>query len=82
MPSANSSAVSRRWPRQREQAPERAIRIVLEEVQATIVDGPSAAGFYLIDVPLLNGAGRSRDQVLRALRGRSEVIRFAEVLGR
>ena len=64
-----------------EQAPERAIRIVLEEVRATIVDGPSAAGFYLIDVPLLNGAGRSRDQVLRALRGRSEVIRFAEVAG-
>jgi len=62
-----------------EQAPERAIRIVLEEVQATIVDGPSAAGFYLIDVPLLNGAERSRDQVLR---GRSEVIRFAEVAGR
>jgi hypothetical protein len=64
-----------------EQATEQAIRIVLEEVRATIVDGPSAAGFYLIDVPLLNGAGRSRDQVLRVLRGRSGVIRFTEVAG-
>jgi len=65
-----------------EQATERAIRAVMGEIGATIVDGPSAAGFYLIDVPLLNGAGRSRDQVLRVLRGRSEVIRFAEVAGR
>ena len=40
---------------------------------------PLRAGFYLIDVPLLNGGERSRDQVLRVLRGRSEVIRFAEL---
>jgi hypothetical protein len=64
-----------------EQAPERAIRIVLEEVQATIVDGPSAAGFYLIDVPLDRGL-KTPPEALRALRGRPDVVRFAALSSR
>jgi len=48
-------------------------------MKATIMDGPSAAGFYLIDVPLGTGSVRTPDEALRALRGRAEVIRFAEL---
>ena len=62
-----------------EQAPEHAIRAVLGEVKATIVDGPSAAGFYLIDVPLDGGGVKSPEEVRRALRARPEVVRFAEL---
>lgn len=63
-----------------EQGPERAIRAVLGELKATIIDGPSAAGFYLIDVALDGGAVKTPGEALRALRGRSEVIRFAELV--
>lgn len=63
----------------REETPEQAIRAVLGEMKATIMDGPSAAGFYLIDVPLHSDSVRTPDEALRALRGRTEVIRFAEL---
>jgi len=62
-----------------EQATERAIRAALGEVRATIVDGPSSAGFYLIDVPLDGGVVRTSEEALRALRGRIQVVRFAEL---
>ncbi len=62
-----------------EQAPEQAIRAALGEVRATIVDGPSAAGFYLIEVPLDVEAVRTSEEALRALRGRIQVVRFAEL---
>ena len=62
-----------------EQAPEQAIRAALGELRATIVDGPSAAGFYLIDVPLDGGSLMTPEEVVRALRERPEVIRFAEL---
>lgn len=62
-----------------EQAPEQAIRATLAEIRATIVDGPSAAGFYLIDVPLDGGAVKSPEEARRALRARPEVVRFAEL---
>jgi len=61
-----------------EQAREQAIRSVLGELKATIVDGPSAAGFYLIDVPL-DGGLKTPPEALRALRGRPDVVRFAEL---
>ena len=62
-----------------EQAPEQAIRAALGQLNATIVNGPTAAGFYLIDVPL-DAAGKSAKGVLQVLRGNSEVIRFAELV--
>lgn len=65
-----------------EQAPEQAIRAVMGEIGATIVDGPSAAGFYLIDVPLDGGAVKSPEEARRALRARPEVVRFAELSSR
>ncbi|MBI4381332.1 MAG: zf-HC2 domain-containing protein [candidate division NC10 bacterium] len=61
-----------------EQAPERSIRAALGELHATIVDGPSAAGFYVIDVPLDGSAVRTPEEAVRTLRERHEVIRFAE----
>jgi len=64
-----------------EEAPEKGIRAVLGELKATIVDGPSAAGFYVIDVPLDGGSVQTPDAALRALRSRATVIRFAELTG-
>ena len=61
-----------------EEAPEKAIRAVLGELHAMIVDGPSAAGFYVIDVPL-DGGLKTPPEALRALRGRPDVVRFAEL---
>lgn len=63
----------------KEDAPERTIRTTLGELKAMIVDGPTAAGFYLIDVPLHSDSVRTPDEALRALRGRAEVIRFVEL---
>jgi hypothetical protein len=62
-----------------EEAPEQAIRAVLGELKATIADGPSAAGFYLIDVPLDGGSLQTPDEALRALLSRTTVVRFAEL---
>lgn len=61
-----------------EQASEQAIRTLLSEVKATIVDGPSAAGYYLIDASL-DGDLKTPLDAMQALRGRSRVIRFAEL---
>ena len=61
-----------------EEAPEKGIRAVLGELKATIVDGPSAAGFYVIDVPL-DGGLKTPPEAVRALRGRPDVVRFAEL---
>lgn len=62
-----------------EQASERSIRATLGGLQqARIVDGPSPAGFYLIDVPLEGGL-RAPEDALRAFRKHPEVIRFAEL---
>jgi len=65
----------------REETPEQAIRAVLGEMKATIIDGPSAAGFYLIEMPLDGGSLQTPDAALRALRSRATVIRFAELTG-
>jgi hypothetical protein len=62
-----------------EEAPEQAIRAVLGELKATIADGPSPAGFYLIDVPLDGGSLQTPDEALRALLSRTTVVRFAEL---
>jgi hypothetical protein len=65
----------------KEEAVEKAIRAALGELRAIIVDGPSPAGFYLIDVPLDGGAVRTPEEAVRTLRERHEVIRFAELTG-
>lgn len=61
-----------------EQTSEQAIRAVLSGVKATIVDGPSAAGYYVIDVSL-DGDLKTPPDAIQALRGRSDVVRFAEL---
>ncbi len=63
----------------KEEATEQAMRAALGEVRAAIVDGPSAAGFYLIDVPLDGGSVRTAEDALRAFRKHPEVIRFADL---
>lgn len=50
-------------------------------MKATILDGPSAAGFHLIGMPLDGGPVQTPDAALRALRSRATVIRFAELTG-
>lgn len=59
-------------------ASEQAIRSALGELHGTIVDGPSAAGLYVIAVPL-GGDVKTPPEAVQALRGRSRVIRFAEL---
>lgn len=54
------------------------IRAALSGVKATIVDGPSAAGYYLIDVSL-DGDLKTPLDAMQALRGRPDVVRFAEL---
>jgi hypothetical protein len=44
-----------------------------------IVDGPSAAGFYLIEVPIDRSSIRTPEEVLQAIHKHQEVISFAEV---
>ena len=63
----------------KEEAPELAVRAALEKVKAAIVDGPSVAGFYLLDVSIDGQGIGSADGAVRALRGCGEVIRFAEI---
>lgn len=61
-----------------EQASEQAIRAALGGVKATIVDGPSVAGYYLIDVSL-DGDLKTPPDAIQALRRRPDVVRFAEL---
>jgi predicted anti-sigma-YlaC factor YlaD len=59
----------------RETATEREIRSALDSVGAQIVEGPSAAGFYVVVVPPGTDAARA----VEALRGR-DAVRFVEAL--
>ncbi len=64
----------------KEDAPELAIRAALGQMKAIIEDGPTTAGFYLIDVPLDGGSVKSSEQALRALRGHAGIIRFVDLV--
>ncbi len=65
-----------------ETASEKEIRDLMVSIKATIVSGPSPLGFYTIAVPIASGVEpqTTLDDALRRLRGRPEVVRFAEGL--
>jgi anti-sigma factor RsiW len=54
------------------------IQSVLKEMRGRIVDGPTAAGLYTVEVPL--GADATAARYLKLLRARPEVVRSAEPL--
>jgi hypothetical protein len=54
------------------------IQSVLKEMRGRIVDGPTAAGLYTVEVPL--GADATVARYLKLLRARPEVVRSAEPL--
>ena len=54
------------------------IQSVLKEVRGRIVDGPTAAGFYTVEVPL--GGEATAARYLERLRSRAAVVRSAEAL--
>jgi anti-sigma factor RsiW len=59
-------------------AAEPEIRALLIEVEARIVDGPSAAGLYTLAFPLPPGDDARAETILKALRARAGVVRWAE----
>jgi anti-sigma factor RsiW len=65
---ANGSAAGNVLLMFRPETPERALRAALAAGQARLVDGPTAAGAYVVQVP-----AERRAVILAALRGRAEV---------
>ena len=53
---------------------EETLRQTLRDVQGTIIDGPSALGIYLVQIP----RGANAEQISAQLRAQSAVIRLAE----
>ncbi len=53
---------------------EDAMRGLLREIDASIVDGPSALGLYTVRIP----ASANADDALTRLRARADLVRFAE----
>ncbi len=60
----------------RETASERDIRAILLGVDGHIVEGPTAAGFYVIEAP----AGKDPQKIVQALERKPSIIRFVEPL--
>ncbi|MCZ7627253.1 MAG: hypothetical protein M5R38_17160 [Candidatus Methylomirabilis sp.] len=58
-----------------ERAPEHAVRALLQAIGGRIIDGPSAAGFYIVEV---GSSAGDLEKVLDTLRSRSDLIRFVE----
>lgn len=58
----------------RDDAPAGAVRELLSGLGAQVVSGPSAAGFYIVELP----GGASAD-ALAHLRGRSDVVKWADM---
>jgi len=54
------------------------IRKTLQEIQGTIVKGPSALGLYTIEVPLSPDQTQEIENRLQALKQNQNIIRFAE----
>jgi anti-sigma factor RsiW len=57
-------------------ATDRQIQSLLREIRGRIVDGPTAAGLYTVEVPL--GGDATVERYLRLLRARSEVVRSGD----
>lgn len=58
---------------------EQTLRETLLELGARLVDGPSAAGFYTLEVPIPPENEAELEALLDGLRRRRDVIRFAEL---
>jgi anti-sigma factor RsiW len=56
-----------------ESAPEGEIRALLQRLEAAIVDGPSSAGFYIVETPATAGGRPAADAL-----GASPLVRFVE----
>lgn len=61
-----------------ERVSEQAIRALLQTLGGRIIDGPSAAGFYQIEILPSTKNAASPEKVLQRLRSRADVIRFVE----
>jgi anti-sigma factor RsiW len=59
-------------------ATNREVQSLLREIRGRIVDGPTAAGLYTVEVPL--GGDATVERYLKLLRARPEVVRSAEPL--
>ncbi len=61
-----------------EKLPEETLRQTILEFEGEIVAGPSPLGFYTIEVPIKPERTEEVDRLLKELRGRRDVVRFAE----
>jgi anti-sigma factor RsiW len=61
-----------------ENASQGEIRALLNEIRGRIVDGPTPAGFYLLEVPVNAQDQAVPEKVLEKLRARPGLVRFAE----
>jgi anti-sigma factor RsiW len=59
-------------------ATEEAIRAALQDADADIVSGPSAAGVYIVRLRGLGGDDPSVDPLIQKLRSNASVVRFVE----
>jgi hypothetical protein len=59
-------------------ASEQGIRELLHQIHGRIVDGPSAKGTYRVEVILSSGDPAELDGLLKSLRVRTDLVRFAE----
>jgi anti-sigma factor RsiW len=59
-------------------ASEQGIRELLHQVHGRIVDGPSAKGVYRVEVILSSGDPAELEGLLKTLRARTDLVRFAE----
>jgi len=59
-------------------ATEAGIRTLLTDIEGTLVSGPSAAGVYVVSVPVEAEDAAAVDAVVEELRAASDVVRFAE----
>jgi anti-sigma factor RsiW len=60
-----------------EDAPEREIRRLLRDAGASIVAGPSAAGYYTVEVPVADDPARDLAAAAAALTARPDVVALA-----
>ncbi len=59
-------------------ASEQGIRELLHQIHGRIVDGPSAKGVYRVEVILSSGDPAGLEGLLKTLRARTDLVRFAE----
>jgi hypothetical protein len=61
-------------------SPEYEMRVLLQSIGGRIVDGPSAEGYYVVEISLRTAGPEARETLLQSLRERSDVLRFVEPL--